>query len=46
MLRIYGLNGKLLNAVKNMNRDSKACVLVKKGEWFHVMVVREVSSRS
>ena len=32
MLRLYGVGGKLLRAIKNMYVDSSACVRVKGGE--------------
>lgn len=36
VLKIYGTNGKLLDAVKSFSRDSKACMKVngKLTEWF------------
>ena len=40
MLRVYGVGGKLLKAVKSFNVDSRACVRVGKdaSEWFLVNV--------
>ena len=38
MLRVYGVGGKLLKAVQNFYKNSKACVWVGNGvsEWFPV----------
>ena len=40
VLRLYGVGGKLLNAVKSFYEDSKACVRVgsEVSEWFPVNV--------
>ena len=39
MLRVYGVGGKLLKAVKNLYIDSRACVTVSNdvSEWFPVI---------
>ena len=40
VLRIYGVDGSLLQAVKSMYADSKACVRVgsERSDWFPVRV--------